>query len=240
MIEFGRTIEKVVEKFPSNAIDISESLELLKDTLDETIIAINQELSQAMNVRDFKNSEESIALAKSLYGYEKQLDQLIEMLDVELIEDEIDLDEATEIERIKIPNYGAYIVDTDVEHTLYEDFTHKRPHAFKINEDTIIEVQTWKDLFIRTCELLGTVDGLKFRDFENNPKMNGKRRKYFSTDASKLRKPYKVNDIYIETNINGNGIRNLIIKMLQQYGFKINDFKVFLRADYTDLHKQTL
>lgn len=239
-MEFGRTIEKIVEKFPSNAIDISESLELLKDTLDETISAINQELGQAMNERDFASSEESFTLAKVLNGYEQQLDQLIEMLDVEVIEDQDDLDEAAEIESIKIPNYGAYVVDTDVEHTLYEDFTHKRPHAFKINEDTIIEVQTWKDMFIRTCELLGTVDGLKFRGFENNPKMNGKRRKYFSEDESKLRKPYKVNDIYIETNINGNGIRNLIIKMLQQYGFKINDFKVFLRADYTDLHKQTV
>lgn len=205
--------------------------------MDETIIAINKELSQAMNERDFTNSEESIALAKSLYGYEKQLDQLIEMLYVESIEDQIDLDEAAEIESLKIPNYAAYVVDTDVEHTLYEDFTHKRPNAFKINENTIIEVQTWKDMFIRTCELLGTVDDLKFRGFENNPKMNGKRRKYFSADDSKLRKPYKINGIYVETNVNGNSIRNLIIKMLQQYGFKINEFKVFLRADYTDLHK---
>ena len=43
--------------------------------------------------------------------------------------------------------------------------------------------------------------------------------------------------IFVETNISSNGIRNLISKLLKQYGFKTNEFKVYLRADYSELHK---
>ncbi len=42
-----------------------------------------------------------------------------------------------ETEKKTIPNYSDYYVDTNVEHTLYEDYTHKRPCGFRINEDKI-------------------------------------------------------------------------------------------------------
>lgn len=236
MENFKETISFIIERFPSNAIDISESLELLKDTIDETITSINKENNKAMEAREFTVTEENLHFAKNLYHYEQQIDKVIEMLEVESTEEVNESDELEEIEKNKIPDYEAYVVDMKVEHTLYEDFTHKRPHAFRINKDNIIEVQSWKDMLIKTCELLGAIDESKLLSFEDNPKMNGKRRKYFSTKKSELRKPGKLNSIYIETNINSNGIRNLIVKMLQQYDFKISELKVFLRADYTDLH----
>lgn len=237
MEKMRETISFIIERFPSNAIDVSESLELLKDTIDETIISVNKEISKAMESREFPVSEENLRFAKDLYDYELQIDKVIEMLEVESIEEANESDELEETEKNKIPDYRAYVVDTNVEHTLYEDFTHKRPHAFRINKDNIVEVQSWKDMLIKTCELLEVIDESKLLGFEDNPKMNGKRRKYFSTKRNELRKPEKLSNIYIETNINSNGIRNLIVKMLQQYEFKINEFKVFLRADYTELHK---
>lgn len=92
-------------------------------------------------------------------------------------------------------------------------------------------------MFTKTCELLIAVDEKRFDGFEYNPKMNGKRSKYFTSDESLLWKPVKLRNVYIETAISANDIRNLIVKMLQEYGFKIHEFKVYLRADYTDLHK---
>lgn len=43
-------------------------------------------------------------------------------------------------------------------------------------------------------------------------------------------------DIYITTNLSANSIRNLIIKCLKKYNMKISDFKIYFRADYSDLH----
>ena len=81
-----------------------------------------------------------------------------------------------------------------MEHTLYENFTHKRPFAFRINHNQTIEVKTWQEMFIKTCELLIAVDADKFLSFENNASMNGKKRKYFSTNDREMRKPKLVSD----------------------------------------------
>lgn len=59
----------------------------------------------------------------------------------------------------------------------------------------------------------------------------------FRKNKGDLRKPKLVgNKIYVETNISSNGIRNLLLKLLKKYGYKTNEFKVYLRADYTELH----
>jgi hypothetical protein len=44
-------------------------------------------------------------------------------------------------------------------------------------------------------------------------------------------------DIWLETNLSGNGIRNLIIKILKEYKLKVNDVSVYFRADYSELNK---
>ncbi len=43
-------------------------------------------------------------------------------------------------------------------------------------------------------------------------------------------------DIYVETNLSANGIRNLLIKVLKQYKIPMNSYKIYLRADYSELH----
>jgi hypothetical protein len=53
-----------------------------------------------------------------------------------------------------------------------------------------------------------------------------------------MRKPkFILDQVYIETNMSGNGVRNLILKMLKAYGYKATDFKVYFRADYTELNQ---
>lgn len=68
--------------------------------------------------------------------------------------------------------------------------------------------------------------------------MNGKKIQYFSVNPENMRKPKIVNNkIYVEMNQSGNAIRNLIIKLLKEYNFKINEYKVYFRADYSNLNK---
>ena len=46
--------------------------------------------------------------------------------------------------------------------------------------------------------------------------------------------------IYVETNMSSNSIRNIIVKMLREYDIKVNDFKLYFRADYTNINKENL
>ena len=46
----------------------------------------------------------------------------------------------------------------------------------------------------------------------------------------------KLANIYVETNLSANGIRNLLIKMLNKYNIKLSDYKIYLKADYSELH----
>lgn len=68
--------------------------------------------------------------------------------------------------------------------------------------------------------------------------MQGKKVNYISKAEDQMRKPVKLknHDIYIETNMSANSIRNLLVKLLKRYEIKITDYQIFLRADYTDLH----
>lgn len=234
-------VEKILsilkEEFPNKAIDISESLELLKETINDTMTAINNKLNDYYSKRDFENLKKYAQLGEDINQYEQKIDQFIELLEVDVSEDSIENEEIDEVEKRTLPNYADYLVDTNAEHTLYENFTHKRPFAFRINDNNVIEVKTWQEMLIKTCELLIAVDSEKFMSFENNPAMNGKKRKYFSRQEEGMTKPKLVNSsIFVETNVSGNGARNLLLKLLKEYGYKSNEYKVYLRADYTELN----
>lgn len=70
--------------------------------------------------------------------------------------------------------------------------------------------------------------------------MNGKKRNYFSLTGNNIRVPKKLQsvDIYVETNLSANSIKQIIIKMLKKYQVKLTEFIVYYRADYTELSKK--
>jgi hypothetical protein len=232
-----RTVfENLKREFPDKAIDLSENLELLKETFKDIIEVVGEKIQTDVSHRVFDNLELFGEMAKGFSELENQADEAIALLDV----DEINVNEVHKEEKeIKtLPNYTEYAVDTKIEHTLYENFTHKRPSGFQLNKNKIVHVDTWQEMIVKTCELLMAIDEEKFVDFENSRVMNGKKRKYFSRDASKMVNPKRIkNKLYVEVNQSANSLRNLLIKLLKVYGFNLSDYKVFLRADYTNLKR---
>lgn len=232
-------IKTIKEEVPSKAIDLTESLELLRETINDTMIAVNDKANEAFSERDFSARTKYDKVLESIYQYEVEFENLIERLDVEretpiAVEDEVVLEKKT------IPNYAEYTVDQNVVHNLYEDFTHKRPHAFQVDDQELIEISTWKEMLVKASEFIITLDENKFLSFEENPHMNGKKNRYFSVSKEMMiGEPRSVLDkIYVETNMSGNSIRNLILKMLNEYGIPMNHFKIYLRADYSELNKK--
>lgn len=227
-------LEELKSNFPDKAIDISESLELIKETINDTIETVGNKINESIVNRDFETVRHFSELAEEGHKYEVKIDEIIKQLEVEqeIIQSQTDESEDTKI----IPNYSDYLVDNNVEHSLYENFTHIRPYGFKIQNGDLIEVKTWQELLIKTCQICMNEDLNKFISFQDDKKMNGKKNKYFSVKESDMRKPeFLGNGMYVETNMSGNGIRNLILKMIKEYGMKINDYKVYFRADYTQI-----
>ncbi|MBB6696666.1 hypothetical protein [Clostridium algidicarnis] len=237
-----KTFEFLAKEVPTSISEIREALDLLSSSIDSSIDQIGEKVSICFKNRDFKkaselsiNSEELNNKNKSIQDLILNLDKVIDNCEIEEVESQLQ-SEATER---NIPNYNDYLVDTQIEYTLYEDFTHKRPCAFKIGEEKI-EVRDWKDTLVKTIEYLAKKDMKLLKSFPDSPKMNGKKVIYFSrVELPNMRAPRKIKsgELYIETNLSANSIRNIIIKALSKYNIKLNNYKVYLKADYSELHK---
>jgi hypothetical protein len=113
-------------------------------------------------------------------------------------------------------------------HSLYENYLHKKPCAFKI-EENIIRVDTWQQMLVKTCEYLFEKDEKLFLTLEHKPHMNGATKKYFSSNPDDMTKRAKLigGKMYVELNQGANLIRNLVKKLLKEYGMSVVDYRVY-------------
>lgn len=236
-----KSLNLIKSEFPNRSIELSESLQLLKETITSTIDDISIKVGEAFATRDFASIEKYKEMAEEGTKYEKLIEELIDELELENEDNIIKMEDKNSYfnDQQTIPNYADYQVDNQVEHTLFEDWMHKRPFGFKFIKNDIVEAKLWNEVFTKTCEILYDIDSKKFNDFELKAHMNGKRKKYFAKNSNELRKPYKIKeDIFVEINHSANTFRNIIVKMLKEYKFKISDYKVYFWADYTELNKK--
>lgn len=133
-----------------------------------------------------------------------------------------------------IDDYDEYAVNTEEPHSLQEDFRFKRPHAFQIGK-YYDEATTWKEMLIRTCEYLNKLDPEKFESFADDESMQWGETHNFSKNKDLIREPQLINGskVYVEIAKGSIGARQMIIKMLGSYEIDIDDYKVYLRADYS-------
>lgn len=235
-----KAFEFLGEEVPSSVSDIREALDLLAASIDRAVEQVGEKVGKSFANKDFKkaselslNSEELDSISRKIQRVIGDLDTIIDNRNIEEDSKKID-----GIDDKSIPNYSDYLVDMDVEHNLYEDLTHKRPCAFKI-EGTRVEIKDWKGALVQTINYLAKKDPSIVRSFVDDYKMNGKKVVYFSrVNLPNMRaaREIKLANIYVETNLSANGIRNLLIKMLNKYNIKLSDYKIYLKADYSELH----
>ncbi|WP_288221542.1 hypothetical protein [uncultured Clostridium sp.] len=235
-----KVFEFLGKEVPNSVGDIREALDLLATSIDTAIEEVGQKVNKYFSNKDFKKVSELSLNSEELNSISKRIQELIEDLDI-IIDNRNIEDDSKQIEEVDektIPNYSDYLVDINVEHNLYEDLTHKRPCAFKI-EGTRVEIKDWKGALVQTIDYLAKKDPSIVKSFVDNPKMNGKKVIYFSKiKLPTMRAARKIEsaNIYVETNLSANGIRNLLIKMLSKYNIKLSDYKIYLKADYSELH----
>ena len=233
-MDYEELLNNIKNEFPDKAIDIIEGLELLRMLIDDTVETIGEKVNESFVEKQYDKLPYYSKLAEEMENYEKKLKEVIDILDIE----DLELEDKEEDEEKEVPDYDKYTIDKNIEYSLYENFTHKRPYGFKLIDDSLVRVKTWQEMLIKVCENLIEVDEEKIIGFEELEHMNGKKKKYFSSKPTEMRSPKRVaNKIYVETNQSANFIRNLLIKILKEYGLKTGDLKIYLRADYTEINK---
>lgn len=239
-IDLNKLIDLIKVYFPQDGFEISDALDLLNLALEGLLNSANNVMTELNKSKDYDKSMELLEFSKSistLQGKINKYSNLISMnseTDEEEIEDELD-----EIEEQRtIPNYADYVVDSSIPHTLYESFTHKKVTAFSF-DNIRYPADNWKDVLIKTCNLLAEMDADKFLELIDDPAMKGRKISYFSRKHIEGRNDKLSNiDVYVWTKLSANSIRNLIIKLLKKFNLSINDYYIYLRADYTPLHKE--
>lgn len=229
--KYGNRAIELEDRFSSINIILKN---VLKDLIDETQdLQINRKYNEVMNVIEIQKSiNDAMDLNLNVIN-ELKLDDNQE----KLVAEENKKAKKTENTQTTL-DYDEYLVDTNIPHNLQEDYRHKRPHAFSIN-DHYVEVSTWKEMLAATCDYLYNLNPEIFKSFVDDKSMHWGKTYNFSKDINALRTGTLVNgsDIYIETSKDSIAVRQLVIKMLEKYMLDLSVYKVFLRADYTERHK---
>lgn len=228
-------MNKIFTSYGKRGSEIVESIGLLNLVLEELLNDISNDTNKLLNKKEHIKVKECVDFHENICTI---LDENIDLIDCYEPELEENIKETTVLEEERdIPDYALYKVDNQIPHTLYEDFEYKRPVRFRLGV-SVVDATSWKNILVKTCELLYFKDKVKFESFITDPSMQGRSRSNFSLNEDDLKNPKKLSncEIYVETNFNANAIKGLIIKMLRKYGIKIGEFVVFFRADYTELN----
>lgn len=230
MTDMKKVYKYLSEMEPPIADSISYASELLLTELDSALKALKIRRMEAAESDD----DHELAV---LTGYRNTLNSFKEDISGYLDSLSDSEDELPSLDLHVSVDYSKYRDDGTTAHNLREDFMHKKIGAF-VYEGTKFQVNTWKDALILLCNLLAKENLQKFNTIVNDARFKGRKHQYYSPTktASKNVKIYGTN-VYAWVNLSANSIAELMADTLEFFGKNSSDFKVYLRADYTGLHK---
>lgn len=99
-------------------------------------------------------------------------------------------------------------------------------------------MNNWKNALVLLCNLLAKENPQKFQTIFTDSRFRGRKNQYFVNRniPGKTEKIQNTNT-YVWINLSANAIAELMSDTLDYFGKDVSSFSVFLRADYTPLHK---
>lgn len=218
----NNTIRYLKENHLEKGIKLSRSINATNSILEEMMKELNSDTRKLQREEKFNEIIEIVKLQKNINNTIKENEKLIEEFQ-------------DEGEPIKSTTEDDYSVDIREPHSLEEDFSFTRPHSFQV-ERTKIEAKTWKEILVKTAEYLHNKNPEIFKTFLTDEDMSWGDKFNFNKDQNELREGIEVgnSNIYIEAAKTANAVRQLVKRMLRKYDIKDENFKIFLRADYTE------
>ena len=253
------SIESIVEfiqnETPENEERLVEVYESVKCLLDIEQDCIDRRIPELVLERDYDRVNEYVKMSKvvletSSYVNEwatkcglKKDGTIVERANNDIeITNELPEDEMETILSVgKRINYENFRVNENIAYGLMTDFRYMKPAAFSL-DGVRYPARLWKLVLLKTCELLWEKKNNIFEDFVNDKFMQGKTRTYFSKDKSIMAKPelIKGTEIFVETNLSANSIRDVIIKMLDKYRIPHAAYQIYLSKDLNPLHTEEI
>lgn len=226
------------QNFPERTIDLCEAIDLIVDTLTNLKSDFGKSMPTLIDNDDYDSIDEYKNHAKTVAQIIQNLNNISNNITIDDTEENEQILESKESDSIDV-NYNdkAFNADSNIPHTLYEDFTYTKPAGIEI-ENTYLEANEWRDVFNKCCQYLLNKDSDLFSSFLSDTSMQGRKCKYFSYDSSELREGVRIkgSKIYIEYNVSATFVRNIIIKMLEKYEIPKRNCHIFIRRDLTSLH----
>ena len=225
-------IDNIKINFPAESENLSSAISLLINEIQNIHTLANKTLQTKVSKMDYDNV---------FMDFVKQINELVKELQVFTYEPFIP-DETIEYTKnefknknIQKVNYNDYKVNNSIPHYVTESFTNKRPSAYQLEGFELHEAENWIDIYYLFLE---QIISLYPSQFSNLLTIVTGRHPYLSYNASDIRKPKKLsNNIYYETNLSAIKIIDNISKILDYFSIPVKKFKIYLRADYTDLHR---
>lgn len=235
LVEMKGMLASIQTELPEVASELAASIDLLLIALASAKEEAAKLITTYISGGNFNRSRKLHDLAESIDKTEKQFDEYLDLLETGVVSEEL-ADEEDTGNLVGVVDYSQYEVDQRVVHSLYEDFKHVRPYGFMLHEGPLHQVRTWKEMVVTLCQQLDGLQPNVLTSFPENKRLNGRKNAYFAFKPGNLRAPVAITDsIFLEGNQSANALRNLMLKVLPQFGVSPSDMKVFFRADYSNI-----
>ena len=210
--------------------NILENLE----QVNEDLLALSDDIWLSIDHNDTESMKEGVKF-KSTYNLQlaefgrlsDQISNLVqEFTGAGPTHEEADAGNIKENERI------IKELDKKEKHFLTENFTYKRPYGFSFKGKAFKDVTVWKRVYELFLKYLAQHEP-DFLNLINDTRFITKRgNKSFSSDKKELRSPLRIiEDLFAETNLSANHITGRMVDILHVFGYKEEDFVVYLRED---------
>lgn len=246
-------IEFIQNETPENQELLDKAIGALEEVLQREQDLVDENAMNLLRERDYDNMQKYVDMSRTIASLQASMKDIFEKIgvdkskekkvilrksvDKEVVEDDMEFLEDDQ----KRINYEEYRVDETVAHDLMTDFRYTKPAAFSLDEIRY-PARMWKQMLVKTCEILNQKNNKTFEEFLEDKFMQGKSRKYFSRNEASLWNPEKIkgSSIYVETNLSANSTRDMVMKMLDKYRIPYAAFKVYLSKDLNPLHKEDI
>lgn len=260
MADIDNLMNFLQKEIPSNANDLNNSINNTLEIIERTRAALSDKyMSIAKNyfkdnnsyeiISNFKNADKQLGdFQHKLHNF---LDNNIEdviISDNTLIEEndneDVPEDENEEIEeREGKIDYKKYLVDNTKPYPLSSDFENTTPDSFSFKGEKQ-KVKTYKEMWLKLCEILYNKDTNKFKDIATWHQIKGHKKAYivYANDkiAQNITKPLRFMNtgIILEGTTSTTQKIKIMIQMLDFYKISHSSVKIYLKSDRHPRHGQ--
>jgi hypothetical protein len=214
---------------------IRSMLEQLEQTRED-LLALSDDIWLSIDHNDPQALDEGVAFKRAYHAKLAAFDQLANDLSM-LVQPftAVRLDEPAAPGDQEQTHRARLIQDLDHRqpHGLDEDFTFKRPYGFQLDDESQVEVHTWRRLYELVCLYLARRDPERFAHLPENASLTSRRgNPGFSRDPLALRSAMALpSDVYAEVNLSANHLRDHVKTLLDVFAIEQTAMRIYLRQD---------